>query len=70
MGALATCTVVRPNRQHLNEPIIADGFAEHEESYNAHILFFDNSKAYVVRTDNSKIYWVNISQLTNVVALT
>ena len=65
MSALATCTVVRLNHQNLNEPIPVEGFEENEKSYEAHILFFENAKAYVIKDSTKKLFWVNIYQLTN-----
>lgn len=66
MGALATCTVVRPNKQYLSEPLEVFGFNAEEESYSGTILFFENAKAYVVKNNNGLIYWVNVKLLTNV----
>ena len=65
MSALATCTVVRKNRMNLDEPIGEQGFLPNEESYEAHILFFENAKAYVIKDDSSTLHWVNIYQLIN-----
>lgn len=71
MGALATCTVVRLSSQNNDNAILKDGFTSNEEkSYEAHILFFENAKAYVVRDDSKRLFWVNIYQLTNIVPLT
>lgn len=69
MGALATCTVRRVNRQHLDRPLEEFGFNANEESYDGSILFFENAKAYVVRTDTSQLFWVPIKCLTNLAAL-
>lgn len=69
MGAIATCTVIRPNNQKLTEPVEAYGLKEEEKSYSGTILFFENSKAYVVRDDNKIIYWVNVKHLTEVTPL-
>lgn len=69
MAALATCTVVRPNKQKLNEPLEIYGFTENEESYTGTILFFENAKAYVVKDSAQKLFWVNIKLLTEVTAI-
>ena len=68
MGALATCTVSRLNGQHLDQPDIENGFAANEESYSGTILFFENAKAYVIRTDTKQLFWVSIKLLTNLTA--
>lgn len=65
MSALATCTVVRKNRMKLDEPIREQGFEAEEESYEAHILFFENAKAYLIKDSSSTLHWVNIYQLIN-----
>lgn len=66
MSALATCTVVRPNRMHLDEPDDINGFEANEESYSAHILQFENLKAYVVKDNAQKLFWVNVKLLTEI----
>lgn len=69
MGALATCTVSRLSHQKLDQPIASQAFDADETSYSAHILFFENAYAYVVKDSTKQLVWVPIKLITDVVPL-
>lgn len=66
--SVATCVVNRRSSQYNEDWDKRSGFmAESEASYVGSILGFETLKAYVVRNSNSKVYLVDIQDLSNVV---
>lgn len=61
-----SCTVIQTRQRGQQNPEMF-GFLDSEEvSYEAEILGFENLKAYVVRLDNKRCYWINIENLTEI----
>lgn len=65
MSALAKCRVNRQTQYKIEEADSGNGFDANELQYNAHILAFENAKAWVIKDSNKKLYWVNVFLLDN-----